>query len=263
MSGRGWGRLARALGALAVLSVLGGCGRSARPMVATPPLLTVPVESAATTTPLAATRPAFGVTTAPSSIPPPSVAALTAAAAGDAVRAALAGEVGLAPESVAIDAVEPGRWPNDCLGLPLPGEVCRPGPISGYRVVLRIAGEPYPYRIDGTGALLRAEPAPRLTADEVLLLWTREDAGGCAMAMIAATRAEFGPCSGSTLRGALTIAQRETLRGWVERYAPFEAMTELGFVQLMGRGGDPASPEALLELAAWASQLGLALLGGG
>lgn len=179
------------------------------------------------------------------------------------VQGAFAQELGLQLGEVRVVAAEPATWPDDCLGAALPGEACGGGPVTGYRIVLELAGERYTYHTDEAGALVRPVMPEGLSEAETLLLWTREDATGCAMAMVSETRAEFGPCSGLALRAALTPAQQAIVRDWVTRLAPFEAQTPAGYLQVVGRGTAQPTPEEQQQIAEWVSGVSQALWQGG
>jgi len=179
------------------------------------------------------------------------------------VQDAFAQELGLQRDEVKVVEAEPATWPDDCLGAALPGEACGGGPVSGYRIVLELAGERYTYHADEAGALVRPVMPEGLGEGETLLLWTREDANGCAMAMVSEVRAEFGPCSGLALRAALTPEQRAIVRDWVTRLAPFEAQTPAGYVQVAGRGAAQPTPEEQRQIAEWVSSVSQAVWQGG
>lgn len=217
-------------------------------------------SSAPLVNPTAAPPPIAAPATAPVVAPPTQAAAGGAGgawpAAAQTVQSVFCRELGLEPSQVTIAAVERGEWPDQCLGTALPGEVCGGGRVVGYRITLQVAGERYIYHTDEGGALVRPVMPDNMGQDETLLLWTRDDGAGCAMAMLSASRVEFGPCSGLALRGPLTPEQQATLQGWIARFIPFEAQTPAGFVQLAGRGRVQATPEEQRQLAEWASRVG-------
>lgn len=171
------------------------------------------------------------------------------------VQAAFAQEFGLPVNEVTVASAEASRWENDCLGVPLPGEACGNGPLSGYRVTLRVKGEDYVYRVDETGRIIRPETPPSAPEESPLLVWTFEDPTGCTMALVGLSTVQFGPCSGVTLHRPLISAEKETLQAWVRRYAPFEVQTEAGFVQMVGQGTVQPSAEEALQVARWAQTL--------
>jgi hypothetical protein len=84
-------------------------------------------------------------------LPPPAPAAVEAA------RLHLAQALGLAPEAVEIVSYEAAEWPNACLGLPGPDEMCAEVITPGLRVVLQAGGEEHIVRTDQSGMVIRSE----------------------------------------------------------------------------------------------------------
>lgn len=64
-------------------------------------------------------------------------------------RLDLAGRLGLSSDAIQLVAVEPATWPDACLGLPQPGEMCAQVLVEGYRVLLQAGGVVYEYRTGG------------------------------------------------------------------------------------------------------------------
>lgn len=70
-----------------------------------------------------------------------------------------AGEVlGVAAEQIEIKTVEKMDWPNGCLGLAGPDEVCTEAITPGWLVVVDINGTEHRFRVDETGTNIRQEP---------------------------------------------------------------------------------------------------------
>jgi putative hemolysin len=55
-------------------------------------------------------------------------------------------------------SIAPVSWPDSCLGLPGPDEMCAEMITGGYRVVLSVNGQNYTFRTDQTGQNIRQEP---------------------------------------------------------------------------------------------------------
>jgi hypothetical protein len=72
-----------------------------------------------------------------------------------AVLAAIARELGVAPEAVSIVSLEPVAWPDSALGCPQPGEVYLDVITPGYRVVVDIDGQEYELHADERGNVVR------------------------------------------------------------------------------------------------------------
>ena len=79
--------------------------------------------------------------------PPAVLAAIGAAAA----------HIGVGPEQVQVLDYEPKEWPDSCLGLPGPGEICAAAIVPGWLVWLNVGGNQIVYRVDDLGAQLRQE----------------------------------------------------------------------------------------------------------
>jgi hypothetical protein len=88
--------------------------------------------------------------------------------AAESARNALADRLGLSADKITIEKVQPGLWPDSCLGLGGTGEVCAKVITSGYLVSLLADGLTYEYRTDLQGALVRpviaAEDTPPAVA---------------------------------------------------------------------------------------------------
>jgi hypothetical protein len=52
-------------------------------------------------------------------------------------------------------------WPDGCLGLAKPGEVCTEAIVNGWQVIMTDGSQNYVYRTDNTGKNLRLETAPQ------------------------------------------------------------------------------------------------------
>jgi len=88
--------------------------------------------------------------------PPASPTGPTSPAAGAALKA-LAAQLNLDPSAITIVSVTPQDWPDGCLGLPSPGEMCAMHVVPGYRVVLQAGQVTHTYRTDQGGSEVRPE----------------------------------------------------------------------------------------------------------
>lgn len=73
--------------------------------------------------------------------------------------------LGVSVDQIALVQYERMDWPDACLGLPEPGEVCAQVITSGWRAVVTLNGQRYEIRTDETGQTVRwqqltAEVAP-------------------------------------------------------------------------------------------------------
>lgn len=74
-----------------------------------------------------------------------------------AARKDLAGKLGIPEDMTVIMESRHSGWPDGCLGLAEPGEVCTEAIVSGYAVVLRADGRDYRYRTSKDGLIVRME----------------------------------------------------------------------------------------------------------
>jgi hypothetical protein len=74
-----------------------------------------------------------------------------------AVRERAAEDQGIDVNAAQVISVEREEWPDACLGLALPDEMCAQAITPGYRIVVAVDGEQYAYRTNLTGDLIRAE----------------------------------------------------------------------------------------------------------
>ena len=75
-----------------------------------------------------------------------------------AAQTRLARTLNLKASQIKLVSIEPVSWPDSCLGLPGPEEMCAEMITDGYRVVLSVNGQNYPYHTDQTGQNMRQEP---------------------------------------------------------------------------------------------------------
>lgn len=75
----------------------------------------------------------------------------------NAVRQDLSRRIGIPPGQLRIIKYSRETWPNGCLGLPRPDEVCTQALVEGWRVVVSDGRQTWVYRTDSQGRNLRLE----------------------------------------------------------------------------------------------------------
>ena len=70
---------------------------------------------------------------------------------------AAAEATGVSPEEVHVLEYDFQEWPDGCLGLPGPDEICTEAIVPGWLVRLSVGGNQFVYRVDDVGAELRQE----------------------------------------------------------------------------------------------------------
>jgi hypothetical protein len=73
----------------------------------------------------------------------------------EAVREALARQLGIDPLSIQLVETVPVDWTDACLGLPTAGESCAQVVTSGFRVVVETGGTSYEFRTNRDSSLVR------------------------------------------------------------------------------------------------------------
>ena len=76
-----------------------------------------------------------------------------------AARLALAEYLDISPDDLELEQIEDAQWPNACLGLAEPGEMCAEVITPGFLITFTGEGEPYQVRTDQSGNVVRVEAA--------------------------------------------------------------------------------------------------------
>lgn len=87
--------------------------------------------------------------------PAPQDAPIFPPSAAFQAQKALAQTLGIGVERTTITLIATAQWPDACLGLASPNEMCAQGVVNGYRVVLRANGQLFEYHTDASGKVLR------------------------------------------------------------------------------------------------------------
>ncbi len=171
-----------------------------------------------------------------------------------AAREALAELLGISAETIEIRNVKPAEWPDGCLGLAGPDEMCTMAIVPGYRVTLVSGASQYIYRTDERGTSLRRELGVSFAvpgeAVRPLVVWQNPECTEAAILMPEGL--SFGACFGlqsvsSWPDGAIPA----TMRKFLETFAPFEVETPTGKVIFNGSGTEVAAPAEQRAIAEW------------
>jgi hypothetical protein len=74
-----------------------------------------------------------------------------------AARQDLSRKTKISVNRLQIQAAQPQTWPDGCLGLAKPGELCTQALVQGWRIILTDNQKTWVYRTDSSGANLRLE----------------------------------------------------------------------------------------------------------
>jgi len=197
-------------------------------------------------------------------LPQPDAPATAAApVAAQIQRDQLAMQLQLDPAAVQITEAEAVTWPDSCLGISNPAELCAAAETAGYRVVLTANGAAYRYHTnaDGSYARLAAAPAPQI--GEPLVEWSGNGMMGCTTAQIAPDGVAIGRCYEEVRLGVPFHDERHAaeLADFVATFASFEADTPAGALTFMGKGDKEATAAEERMIAEWARLVQLAAAG--
>jgi len=188
-------------------------------------------------------------------------------AAVGAARVALAEELGVDAGTIAVTLWESVNWPDACLGVPDPLELCAAVVTPGYRVFLELQGTEYEYHTNQDGTSVRLAPAAPPAAVDPVIVWHVEGgiAGFCDTIEIYSDGLAVASRCGDTGtvevgRTYLSEDQFTQLRGWQERFESFDyeqsdpavadAMTVRLVFSGLGTGtASQADQQAMIDLA--------------
>jgi hypothetical protein len=81
---------------------------------------------------------------------------------------ALAAKLGVERAELEIQVFETVTWPDACLGIPEPDELCAQVESSGYGGILILEGEQYEFRMDESAENIRLIPGAAISARQIL-----------------------------------------------------------------------------------------------
>ncbi len=81
-------------------------------------------------------------------------------AVANAVRRDLSQQTGISRNKLSIVESSRETWPNGCLGIPKPGEMCTQARVEGWEVVVSDGSREWTYRTDSTGRNVRLFASP-------------------------------------------------------------------------------------------------------
>lgn len=184
-------------------------------------------------------------------------------------RQMLVERLGAALNDVRVVEFEAQEWPNGCLGLAQPDEMCTMAIVPGYRVTLEWNGVSYVFRTNQDGTQVRPE-SDLLNSSEQGLVFTWSRSGGIAgfcdrLMVFAEGQVLASSCKSgeANTAGRLTAEELATVNDWARRYGSFtfeqkdpatsDAMTiDLAFT---GSGKDTAPADLQAEMLDFAAQV--------
>jgi len=189
-------------------------------------------------------------------------------------RQYLAQELGVDPDEIKLQSAKAVDWPDACLGMAKPGQVCTPVITPGYQVVFNAGDKQYEVRVDKAGGVLKmAQEAAQPSAGLILITWQRR--GGIAAFCDDLTIYDSGWVSAVNCRDRsqaepnnfhLTDQQLEKVIAWRDQFASFEveqkdaAVADAMSIKMVfiGAGNVVATPGQQQEMLSFAQSLYMA-----
>ncbi len=175
--------------------------------------------------------------------------------AGGVVRQMLMQQLQVNFDEIEVVSVEAVDWPDACLGVTNPVELCAAVITPGYRIVVDVAGQEYVVHTNADASSTRLASAPVPTTGDAVIVWEGAHGdSGCQMAEIGTEGVAFGTCTGGQMmQGYLAYEGRAAeLADFTAAFAPFEADTPAGRVRFSGAGEQEAAPAEQRMIAEWA-----------
>ncbi len=175
----------------------------------------------------------------------------------EAVRNRLATWLHVDPQTVEVVSAEAVEWPDGCLGVAGPDEMCAQNQTPGYKITLQANGDTYVLHTEKSGTWVRVAAAPEPKIGQVIIAWEgKSDFGECVQAQIDADGVVFGHCSGKKVNGHFSAETRsKALAEFAAKYATFTADTPAGKITLTGQGAAQATAAEQEQLAKWTQNL--------
>jgi hypothetical protein len=170
----------------------------------------------------------------------------------NSVQKQLAQQLGIAASQITMTSLEAVEWPNACLGVSLPEQVCAEVITPGYRLVFEAQGVQYVFHSDDTGGVIlpAIPPLPETAIDVVK--WEQAEGGDCAAAEIGADGVSYGACEAEQQQADLSPERVLELAYFYAAFSPFDMETPAGTVQFSGQGARQPNEAEMRSVAEWA-----------
>lgn len=156
----------------------------------------------------------------------------------------------LSGEMTVIEAAE-SIWPNACLGFPADGEICAEVLTPGYAVTLEVDFLRYSFRTDESLEQIRLVAAPLPEIGTTLAVW-KDTRSSFATATVGSDGFAIGLRGGPQMTLPFVSLEREaSMAELLERFAPFQAITEAGEIDFHGTGTEVAGFLEQRMVAEW------------
>ena len=173
-------------------------------------------------------------------------------AAAMQARDLLANQTGVKASTIMINEIEKVDWPDACLGIPNPDQICAQEITPGYRVTLQLEANMYEFHTNLAGDQIQVIKTMEENDQEIYLSWSQDSETGCLTAKFNPEGIEWGACDGEKQAQNYVVQPRQDeLMRFASLFAPFEAETKAGLVNFWGNGSITATISQQRMLAEW------------
>jgi hypothetical protein len=179
------------------------------------------------------------------------------------IQLQLAKQLQLQPEEIKILESTAVEWPDSCLGISSPGQMCAQVVTAGYRLVLEANGQRYIYHTDALGnrAILETALASGQAVSVILLEITQ---GAGQRIQVNNQGVVVDRQAGQPLSAPFAAPRRgEELRHFLDTFQPFSVDLQLGKLTFKGTGLRKAALVEQRSIAEWVYLVGTEVSGGG
>ncbi len=189
----------------------------------------------------------------PAEITPP---IQTLPGAVEAVQQVMAKRLGIDSQEVEILLYENVDWPDACLGVQNPEQICAQVITPGYRILIQEKDQIYEFHTNLSGDQI-AEVIPiEAGIQEFRLDWAQEAESQCINATFNREGIEWGDCEGEKQSALYPNQQRQDdLSRFASLFSSFSAETQFGRLEFTGFGLITATDSQQRMLAEWAQQV--------
>lgn len=167
---------------------------------------------------------------------------------------ALAKQLNIPLSDIKVSGIAAVDWPDACLGVITPGEVCAQVVTPGFKVLLVVGGALYEFHTNAKGTAVRqaGKPSPHSAGEEVspVIVWEGPDGSRLSVTL---EMSYYGRVGEPSLRAVPFVSPlyNQRLLQWVQLYQAFTAQTPAGKVTFNGFGQISASAAEQRMLGEW------------
>lgn len=174
----------------------------------------------------------------------------------EAVQQLIADRLDMDPQQVEVLQYEKVDWPDACLGVQNPEQICAQVITPGYQILIQVNEQVYEFHTDLSGDQIVEVKPIEAGEQEFRLDWLQETESQCISATFKRDVIEWGDCQGENQSAPYPNQQRQVdLSRFSSLFSSFTAETQLGTLVFTGPGLITATDSQQRMLAEWVQQV--------